>query len=157
MTGLRFAALSLPDSILDGLCDIAKDSLKADKAYLLLYCGTEVQIVAECRTKEHLVLKKFPREFLNKDAKIDPRSLGNRYSLPRHLVTGSRDFTNLVADNDVAGVLMVGFDEPQKRLTAIEKEIVRRLAKTAVSHLSREVALTESARKLLEVVEMSKL
>lgn len=156
MSGTAYTQVSLPDHILDGLCDVAKDSLKADKVYLMLYVGADVQIIAECRVKDGLVLKKFPKDYLHKDTKIDLRKLGNRYVLPRHLVTGSRDFTNLVADNDVAGVFMVGFDAPQKRLTAVEKEVVRRLAKTAISHLSREIALTKTVQMVLNVIESSK-
>ena len=150
-------AWSLPDQILDGLCDIARDSLKADKVYVMLYNAANVQIIAECRAKDHMIAKRFPRELLNRDSKFDVKTLGNRNAPPRHLLTGSCDFTNLIADNESAGVVMVGFDQPQKRLTAVEKEIVRRVARTAISHLTREALLMRSARDFLDIVDQSKL
>lgn len=149
--------LPYPDDILDGLCDIARDSLRADKVYLMLYSVADVHIIAECRARDHLVSKRFPRELLNKDTKVDLRKFGNRCRPPRHLTVASCDFTNLISDNGTMGVLMLGFDQPQKRLTSVEKEIARRLAKTAVSHLERESVIMKSARKFLEVVDKTKL
>lgn len=148
--------LSFPDAILDGLCDIGRDSLKADQVYIFLYEGADVRIVAESRIKEGNILKRFSREFLNKDAKLNPSQFGNERLPPRHLFEGSRDFISLVSDNGSVGAFMIAFNTIGKRLTSLEKQIVRGLAKTAVSHIKREALLMKSAKKFLSVIDETK-
>lgn len=149
--------VSTPDTILDGICDIARDSLRAEQAYIFLFCGADVKVVAESRVKEKSILRRFPRALLNKGATFKASFASNRFQPPQHIFLGSRDFTSLISDNESLGAIMVGFDQLDRKLTAVEKEIMRRLSKTAVSHILREVLLGLSARKFLDAVDQTKL
>lgn len=147
--------VSLPDTVLDLLCNVAKDAVGAAWTLLYVFEGSNAVLIASSNGADVTLSKRIPIGVLTSPESAYLENMSD-LRLPKQMLDGTYHSTNVYGDNAVIGHLVVGFAQTPFDMSVAHANMLRNMAQVISSRLNTEVVMGKVIRSLLGAIEADK-
>lgn len=147
--------VSLPDTVLDLLCNVAKDAVGAAWSQLYVFEGSQAVLIGSSNGSDVTLSKRIPSGILTSPESAYLENMSD-LNIPKHLLNGTYHSTKIYGDNAVIGHLVVGFAQTPFDISLPHANMLRNLAQVISSRLNTEVVMSRAIRSLLGAIEADK-
>ena len=150
------AHFSLPDVIMDAICDIAVFIANADEAGLFIFAGSDAVVFGQSQKGEKVAQRRYPRKTLVAVGEEAVETVSSGPDVPRLFRMPNRASFNLNDDNGVIGQLVLGFVDTERKLSDEQRNSLRKLARVAASNILQETVMSLAAQRFFQTIERDK-